>query len=106
LGDAAETAVVDWLAVKGFTIIERNWKTKYCEIDIVSEKDGVLYFVEVKYRSTKHYGGGIAAIDTKKLKKMRFAAELYQARNSTSQNVRLAAITVDKNGAIELFEVE
>ena len=106
LGDAAETAVADWLAAKGFTIIERNWKTKYCEIDIVTEKDGVLYFVEVKYRSTKHYGGGIAAIDTKKLQKMRFAAELYQARNSTSQNVRLAAITVDKNDAIELFEVE
>lgn len=106
LGDAAETAVADWLAIKGFTIIERNWKTKYCEIDIVTEKDGVLYFVEVKYRSTKQYGGGIAAIDAQKLQKMHFAAELYRARHNTAHNVRLAAITVDKSGAIELFEVE
>jgi uncharacterized protein (TIGR00252 family) len=86
--------------------VVRNWKTKYCEIDVIAEKDGTLHFVEVKYRSSNRYGGGIAALDAKKLQKMHFAAELYQARHNTSQNVRLAAITVDSNGAIELFEVE
>ena len=77
LGDQAETAVVLYLQEKGHTILDRNWKNRFCEIDIVSSFDDVLYFTEVKYRSSLNQGGGIGAITSKKLQKMTFASELY-----------------------------
>jgi len=106
LGALAEEAVAKWLAANSFTIKERNWKTKYCEIDIVAQKGDTLYFIEVKYRSSTDQGGGLAAITPKKLQQMKFAAELYEARSKTAANLRLAAVSVDKTGAIDLVEIE
>ena len=50
LGQVAEGAVADELQTQGYRIVDRNWKTKVCEIDIVASKDKVIYFVEVKFR--------------------------------------------------------
>lgn len=77
IGDKGEQTAADWLAADGHEIIARNWRTRYCEIDIVSVKDDVLYFTEVKYRKNDDFGGGLAAITTKKQRQMRFAAELF-----------------------------
>ena len=93
LGDRAEEAAVSYLEELGFTVIERNWKTKWCEIDIVAQKQEVIYFVEVKYRKTDHQGGGIAAITSKKLDQMNFAARLWMQRAGQS-DARLSAIEV------------
>ena len=79
IGDKGEQAAADWLAADGHEIIARNWRTRYCEIDIVSVKDEVLYFTEVKYRKNDDFGDGLAAITTKKQRQMRFAAELFLA---------------------------
>ena len=77
--DKGEQAVADWLAADGHEIIARNWRTRYCEIDIVSVKGEVLYFTEVKYRKNDDFGDGLAAITAKKQRQMRFAAELFLA---------------------------
>ena len=79
IGDKGEQAVADWLAADGHEIIARNWRTRYCEIDIVSVKGKVLYFTEVKYRKNDDFGDGLAAITAKKQRQMRFAAELFLA---------------------------
>ena len=79
IGDKGEQAAVDWLAARGHEIVARNWRTRYCEIDIVSVKGKVLYFTEVKYRKNDDFGDGLAAITTKKQRQMRFAAELFLA---------------------------
>jgi ribonuclease HII len=81
IGDAAETEATNYLLKLGHTIIERNWKTKFCEIDIVSIKDKTIYFHEVKYRKNAQQGGGIAAITPTKLRQMRFAAEYYALKS-------------------------
>ena len=77
IGDNGEDAVASWLERNGHEIIVRNWRTKWCEIDIVSQKDGTIYFTEVKYRKNADYGDGFAAITSKKQQQMRFAAELF-----------------------------
>ena len=79
IGDKGEQAAADWLAADGHEIIARNWRTRYCEIDIVSVKGEALYFTEVKYRKNDDFGDGLAAITTKKQRQMRFAAELFLA---------------------------
>ena len=77
IGEQGETAVCNYLVSCGHEIVMRNFKTKFCEIDIVSIKNNSLYFTEVKYRKNNIVGGGIAAITNQKLKRMKFAAEVF-----------------------------
>ena len=79
IGDKGEQAAADWLTARGHEIVARNWRTRYCEIDIVSVKGEVLYFTEVKYRKNDDFGDGLAAITAKKQRQMRFAVELFLA---------------------------
>lgn len=105
VGDGGETEAANYLKKRGYKIIERNWKTKFCEIDIISIKDKVLFFVEVKYRKTSQQGGGMAAITAKKLRQMKFAAELYVLNNRIlDTDLRLVAMSVTGNPAkVEQF---
>ncbi len=77
IGGRGEEAVCKYLMKRGHKIIARNFKTKACEIDIVSEFEGRIYFTEVKYRANNLYGGGLAAITANKQKQMKFAAEVF-----------------------------
>jgi ribonuclease HII len=92
-GRRAEETAAAFLQKHGYTVIDRNWKTKWCEIDIVATKNDVVYFVEVKYRRSVAQGGGIAAIDARKQKQMRFAAEVWLHAHGAS-NARLSVIEV------------
>lgn len=77
IGKKAEEKVAEYLEQAGHKVIERNFKTYFYEIDIVSVKGDKVYFTEVKYRRSNVAGGGMAAIDKKKLQKMKFAAECF-----------------------------
>ena len=77
VGNRGEEVVADFLKKNGHEIVARNFKTKMCEIDIVSVLDDKLYFTEVKYRKNNSHGGGLAAIDNKKLEKMQFAVDVF-----------------------------
>ena len=88
IGDDGEQAAAAWLSSEGHEIVARNWRTKWCEIDIISRRDDEVFFTEVKYRKNDRYGGGLAAITSKKYQQIRFAAELFIAKNP-----QLAALT-------------
>ena len=103
IGNAGEQAAADQLVADGHEIVARNWRTRYCEIDIVSVKDDVLYFTEVKYRKNDDFGGGLAAITTKKQRQMRFAAELFIAKHPQHEgcDMRMLAVAVDENQGVK-----
>ena len=95
IGDVAEDAAADYLQSLGHDVLVRNWKTKFCEIDIISLKDRTLYFVEVKYRKNPMRGSGLEAITAKKQQQMRFAAEYYMATQKLNGvTMTLVAIAV------------
>lgn len=98
IGKAAEAASAEYLKNEGFKIIELNWKTPRCEIDIVASKQGVIYFIEVKYRSSQLHGGGIDYITPSKINKMEFAARVWCQFNNWNGDWRLAAISVGSDG--------
>lgn len=77
IGRKAERAAATYLEMRGYTIVEQNWRRPNAEIDIIAEKDGVRYFVEVKYRLDYAQGGGLEAITPTKLQRMRRAARGY-----------------------------
>lgn len=91
-GHDAEKLAADHLASLGFKTKELNWKTRYCEIDIVAEKSKTMYFVEVKARKTNTHGSGLEYITPKKLEQMSFAAELWVAEHNWPHDYQLAAI--------------
>jgi ribonuclease HII len=95
IGDDAETVATKYLKKQNHEILERNWKTKFCEIDIVSKKDDVLYFTEVKYRKNVNQGDGLSAITSKKLRQMQFAAKYYVVSNEIKDiDQRLSTISL------------
>ena len=98
IGDSAENVAAIYLQKHGHKILDRNWKTKSCEIDIVSKKNSTIYFTEVKYRKNANQGGGIDAITNKKLKQMSFSAGYYSLVNKLDdKDLHLAVITVEGN---------
>ncbi len=106
IGDEAEEKVAEFLASQNHEILARNWRTRWCEIDIVSRLDDVCYFTEVKYRKNADFGGSKSAIDKMKLKQMTFAAEIFAAKNSLKNvDLRLAAALIDGENAIDWFEI-
>jgi len=96
MGEAAETFAAEYLSAQGFEIVERNWKTKWCEIDVVALKDGTIYFVEVKYRHSDKAGDGLAAITRAKQSQMTFAARmwLHAHQQFPHRSVQLAAMSL------------
>jgi putative endonuclease len=73
-GRRAEAAARAYLEMRGFKILEQNFRRPNCEIDIIASKDDVVHFIEVKYRATDSQGGGLEAITASKLKRMRHGA--------------------------------
>lgn len=94
IGNVSEDVANTYLEKNGFRVLERNWKTRVCEIDIVAEKNGVWYFVEVKHRRSERQGGGLAAITPRKLAQMKFAARVYaHYRRADDADMRLVVIS-------------
>jgi uncharacterized protein (TIGR00252 family) len=97
LGHSAEKQAAVYLMSQGFRLKEMNWKTRWCEIDIVAEKGKTIYFVEVKSRSNLDHGGGLDYITSQKLKQMEFAANLWVSQNDWDGDCQLAVIAIDGN---------
>jgi Holliday junction resolvase-like predicted endonuclease len=106
IGQKAEKHIAEVLQKDGFKILALNWKTKICEIDIVAMKNGVVYFVEVKYRSSETQGRGFEYITPAKLRKVHFAAEVWAQQNKWSGDYRILAAEVSDDAVPKIVEVD
>ena len=104
-GHDAEKAAAEYLEEQGYKILELNWRTKYCEIDIVASKDKRIYLVEVKSRKTLFQGSGMDYITRKKLNQMKFAAEMWVSKHKWQGDYQLAAVSISA-GQIEFVEID
>jgi putative endonuclease len=77
LGIWGETIAADYLLENNYVILERNARTSHGEIDIVSSKDGIFVFVEVKTRSNNAYGLPEESISSTKKNTLIAAAQAY-----------------------------
>ena len=76
-GDWGEALVEKYLSERGCRIVEKEWRCRFGEIDLIAEKDGMLLFVEVKLRTNLRYGMPREYVTAKKQEKLRAAALLY-----------------------------
>ncbi len=77
IGRAAEAAAAAWLRSGGFAVLDRNWRTRWCELDIVAGRRGVIHIVEVKYRRRPDFGTGFECITAEKAARLRRAAIMW-----------------------------
>ena len=94
-GDVNEEIAVKYLKKKTkLKIIERNYRNKIGEIDIIAKENDVIVFIEVKYRSTAIYGYGREVVDGNKQWKIRNVAQMY-LREIEDMNARVRFDIID-----------
>lgn len=113
-GNRGEEMACEYLQSKGYKIIDRNFRLKGGEIDIVavdpstsSGPNGTLVFVEVKTRTSYKYGTGFEAITSWKLKALIRSANFYKiSHKNLPDQMRIDAVSIllDSDGTCELFE--
>lgn len=97
LGALGEKLAADHLAAQGLRIVERNWRCRYGELDIVAADPATrtVVFVEVKTRSGDGYGGVAEAVTRDKVRRLRRLAALWLAQNDRRwSGVRIDVIGV------------
>ena len=76
-GADKEQLAARYLVDNGYTVLERNFRNKTGEIDIIAQNDNLIVFVEVKYRSSKKYGYAVEAVSYRKQQIIRQVAMYY-----------------------------
>lgn len=77
IGSFYEEKAEIYLTEHNFTIIEKNFRCKMGEIDMIAIKDGILRFIEVKYRKDTKYGYALSAVSQQKQRKIQNAAMCF-----------------------------
>ncbi len=98
-GNKAEDQAATYLKEKGYKIIARNFACKMGEIDIIAQdKQNTIVFVEVKQRKTNLFGGGLAAVNKAKQRRITLTAAAYIQKtkiNYTALRFDIITITAE-----------
>lgn len=86
LGVNGEDYAARYLESAGYRILERNYRIRSAEIDLIAERDGVIVFIEVKTRRTKKFGRPAEAVTLFKQKKIIEAASVFMQRAEYAQS--------------------
>ena len=86
---------------EGYFILDRNYRNRYGEIDIIAKKDKCLIFIEVKTRTNLEYGDPLEAINKLKISRIKRLASFYIASNKLSGfNPRFNVISIIINRSL------
>lgn len=94
LGAWGEALAAELLRRKGFTIVQRNYRSRYGEIDLIVSGQGMLVFAEVKLRKTAEFGAGREFVDARKQERLRNTALLWLSENQTEAQPRFDVIEI------------
>lgn len=98
LGRRGEEVAATFLERKGHRILERNWSRSGYEIDLITEEQGYIVFVEVKSRSSLKWGLPSDAVDRHRMKRMISAASLYLKQNRIDLPARFDIVSLLRDG--------
>ncbi|NVK24329.1 MAG: YraN family protein [Gammaproteobacteria bacterium] len=99
IGDQKEQLAKAYLVQHQLRFIEQNFHCKWGEIDLIFQDptSNQLVFVEVRYRSSKQYGGAAASITPAKQQKIKKSALFYLSQRKIEPNLRFDVIAIDGN---------
>lgn len=107
LGDAGERLAERRLVALSWQIIERKWRVRGGEIDLIALDGDELVFVEVKTRRGSLHGTAEEAVDARKAARLIALGEQYVGEHPEYAErfwrVDIVAITIDRRGAVERY---
>ena len=90
LGKRGERLAVHWLQINDFDVLQQNWRSERFELDIIAQKERVVYGIEVKTRSSNKYGWPEDNISKRKIEKMQSVMEMFVEQYA--QNIELQMV--------------
>lgn len=108
-GQEYEALALKYLMKKGLVLLDKNFHTRFGEVDLVMQHDDSIVFVEVRYRTHSRYGGPLASIHEGKQRKIIKTAKIYMHQQQLWQhNMRfdVVAIQPTKTGLFRKFDID
>ncbi len=109
LGAQGEAWAGEWYTERGYVVLDRNWRTRQGELDLVLEHDGIVVFCEVKTRTTDAFGAGVEAVTREKQQRIRrLAGEWLSAHDRAARGLRFDVVSIlaprDGPPTIDVYE--
>ncbi|TAE04195.1 MAG: YraN family protein [Bacteroidetes bacterium] len=106
LGQKGEDLACNYLISKGFQILERNFRHKRFEIDLIVKHENTIVFVEVKLRSSLNFGNPEDFVSQKQQNRIIEAANFYLSEKNIDSEIRFDIIAISnlQKPEIEHFE--
>jgi putative endonuclease len=105
LGRRGEALAAEALARHGFTVVDRNWRCRTGEVDLVARRADEWYFVEVRTRRGTRYGTPETSISPRKRARMEAVARRYLAdcgpEGDVAWHLSLVAVAMDAVGRLQ-----
>lgn len=95
VGQAGEDEALDHLLKSRLTLVERNFRCKGGEIDLIMQERDTLVFVEVRKRADSSHGGAAASITMRKQARLILAAQVFLQRYTMPPACRFDVIAID-----------
>lgn len=99
-GQLAEQQAQDYLCAQGLTPVATNVRYPFGELDLVMRQGSSWVFVEVKYRSSSHYGGALTALSPAQVRRIRAAASHFMQLQGIDAPCRFDLVAIEA-GAID-----
>ena len=96
LGAAGEDAVARWYAAQGYDVVDRNWRCRDGELDVIARRGALLVFCEVKTRTSTRFGVPAEAVTPVKVARLRRLAMRWLAehRDARARDLRFDVASV------------
>lgn len=97
IGNQMEAVAERHLTQAGLRIVERNFRGRFGEIDLIAREGTTLVFVEVRYRRNRSFGGASVSVDFRKQRKLLATANGYLQYRKLDCPCRFDVITIERS---------
>ncbi len=108
IGDIGEAYAASHLEEKGYTILERNWRFRRLELDLIAMFEDIMVFVEVKTRDVNSFYKPERSVTRNKWDNIAFAAGRYMEHSGHDWEIRFDLVSVllrpDGTASVRHFE--
>lgn len=95
VGQIGEDVAAEFVTARGWRVLDRNWRNRYGELDLIAAQGRVLVVVEVKTRASRTYTDPVAAVTPQKLSRMRRLIRMWLAENGHGwEQIRFDVISI------------
>ena len=114
LGTKGENLAVRFLIEKGYSVVQRNHRTPFGEIDIIAQDGDTIVFIEVKTRRDTFFGYPFEAVTKRKINKLKNSALFYLKKQRRASRARFDVLSIFNTDSgrfeiehiVDAFEVE